>query len=101
MTSLTRLATVATLLLAFGLASAPAAQAQARICVGTCARTLTAGVGSQFAVAFKMGWFAQEGLDVEVVPLTGSTDCVKFVATREFLLTLPSWSLWPSRRSRA
>src|SRR5882762_3327981 len=90
MTSLTRLATVATLLLAFGLASAPAAQAQARNRVGTCARTLTAGVGSQFAVAFKMGWFAQEGLDVEVVPLTGSTDCVKFVATREFLMTLPS-----------
>jgi NitT/TauT family transport system substrate-binding protein len=67
-----------------------AAHAQTRIRVGTCARTLTAGVGAQFAVAQKMGWFAQEGLDVEVVPLTGSTDCVKFVATREFLLTLPS-----------
>jgi NitT/TauT family transport system substrate-binding protein len=68
------------------------AQTRIRVgtCVGTCARTLTAGVGSQFAVAAKMGYFAQEGLDVEVVPLTGSTDCVKFVATREFLITLPS-----------
>ena len=67
-----------------------AAEAQTRIRVGTCARTLTAGVGSQFAIATKMRYFAQEGLDVEVVPLTGSTDCVKFVATREFLITLPS-----------
>jgi NitT/TauT family transport system substrate-binding protein len=67
-----------------------AATGRTRIRVGTCARTLTAGVGSQFAVATKMGWFAREGLDVEVVPLTGSTDCVKFVATREFLMTLPS-----------
>jgi NitT/TauT family transport system substrate-binding protein len=72
------------------LVAAPASDAQTRIRVGTCARTLTAGVGSQFAVAFKIGWFAQEGLGVEVVPLTGSTDCVKFVATREFLITLPS-----------
>ena len=77
--------------LAFLLASPLTAPAQTRIRVGTCARTLTAGgAGSQFAVAQKLGWFAQEGLDVEVVPLTGSTDCVKFVATREFLITLPS-----------
>ncbi len=80
-------ATLVTLIL---LVVVPASQAQTRVRVGTCARTLTAGVGSQFAVASKMGWFAQEGLDVEVVPLTGSTDCVKFVATREFLMTLPS-----------
>src|SRR5947207_3378997 len=76
--------------LAFLLASPLTAPAQTRIRVGTCARTLTAGVGSQFAVAQKLGWFAQEGLDVVVVPLTGSTDCVKFVATREFVITLPS-----------
>jgi NitT/TauT family transport system substrate-binding protein len=38
-------------------------------------------------VAQKLGWFAQEGLDGEVVPLTGSNDCVKFVATRECLIT--------------
>jgi len=77
-------------LLGLHVASSAAAQSLTRLRVGTCARTLTAGVGSQFAVAIKMGWFAQEGLDVEVVPLTGSTDCVKFVATREFPLTLPS-----------
>jgi hypothetical protein len=37
---------VAILLLAFQLASPLAAQAQTRIRVGTCARTLTAGVGA-------------------------------------------------------
>jgi NitT/TauT family transport system substrate-binding protein len=38
----------------------------------------------------KMGWFKQEGLDVEIVPLPGSTDCVKSVATSQLLITLPS-----------
>ena len=30
------------------------------------------------------------GLDVEIVPLPGSTDCVKSVATGQLLITLPS-----------
>ncbi len=58
--------------------------------VATCARTVTTGVGAPFAVAMKMGWFRQEGVEVEVVPLPGSTDCVKNVATREVPLALPS-----------
>jgi NitT/TauT family transport system substrate-binding protein len=37
-----------------------------------------------------MGWFKQEGLDVEIVPLPGSTDCVKAVATGEVPVSLPS-----------
>jgi NitT/TauT family transport system substrate-binding protein len=48
------------------------------------------GVGSPFAIAMKMGWFKQEGLEVEIVPLPGSTDCVKSVATGQLLITLPS-----------
>ena len=62
----------------------------AKLRVGICARTVSMGVGSPFAVAMKMGWFKQEGLDVEVVPLPGSTDCVKAVATGQLLVTLPS-----------
>jgi NitT/TauT family transport system substrate-binding protein len=58
--------------------------------VGICARTVSMGVGSPFAIAMKMGWFKQEGLDVEIVPLPGSTDCVKSVATGQLLITLPS-----------
>jgi NitT/TauT family transport system substrate-binding protein len=58
--------------------------------VAICARTISMGVGSPFAVAMKMGWFKQEGLDIEIVPLPGSTDCVKAVATGEVPVSLPS-----------
>jgi NitT/TauT family transport system substrate-binding protein len=67
-----------------------AAVAQTKLRVATCARTITTGVGAPFAVAMKMGWFKQEGIDVEIVPLPGSTDCVKNVATKEMLVSLPS-----------
>jgi NitT/TauT family transport system substrate-binding protein len=74
-----------------GLLSPLAAHAQtAKLRVGICARTVSMGVGSPFAVAMKQGWFKQEGLDVEIVPLPGSTDCVKSVATGQLLVTLPS-----------
>jgi NitT/TauT family transport system substrate-binding protein len=62
----------------------------AKLRVGICARTVSTGVGAPFGVAMKMGWFKQEGLDVEVVPLPGSTDCVKSVAAGQLLVTLPS-----------
>jgi NitT/TauT family transport system substrate-binding protein len=67
-----------------------AASAQTKLRVATCARTITTGVGAPFAVAMKMGWFKQEGLEVEIIPLPGSTDCVKNVATKEMLVSLPS-----------
>jgi len=68
-----------------------AATAQAtKLRVAICARTISMGVGSPFAVAMKMGWFKQEGLDVDIVPLPGSTDCVKAVATGEVPVSLPS-----------
>ena len=82
-----------TLTTALALASllvTPAAHAQTKLREGICARTVSMGVGSPFAIATKMGWFKQEGLDVEVVPLPGSTDCVKSVATGQLLVTLPS-----------
>jgi NitT/TauT family transport system substrate-binding protein len=66
------------------------ASAQTKLRVATCARTITTGVGAPFAVAMKMGWFKQEGIEVEIIPLPGSTDCVKNVATREVLVSLPS-----------
>ena len=87
------LAPAKTLTMALALAAlllAPPAHAQTRLRVGICARTVSMGVGSPFAIAMKMGWFKQEGLDVEIVPLPGSTDCVKSVATGQLLITLPS-----------
>src|SRR5207253_1622274 len=38
----------------------------------------------------KMGWFREEGVEVELVPLPGSTDCVRTVATGELPFALPS-----------
>ena len=57
--------------------------------VGWCARTISSAV-APFAIATKMGWFAQAGIKVELVPLPGSTDCVKTVATRDVQYSLPS-----------
>lgn len=81
----------AILLAALVLLAPVAATAQTtKLRVAICARTISMGVGSPFAVAMKMGWFKQEGLDIEIVPLPGSTDCVKAVATGEVPVSLPS-----------
>ena len=68
----------------------PAAAQTTKLRVATCARTITAGLGAPFAVATKMGWFKAEGVEVEIVPLPGSTDCVKTIATKEVPVALPS-----------
>jgi NitT/TauT family transport system substrate-binding protein len=65
------------------------ANAQTLVRVGFCVRTI--GVGAApFAVAMKMGWYARDGIKVELVPIGGSTDCVKLVATKEIPYSLPS-----------
>ena len=45
-----------------------------------------------------MGWFKQEGIDVELVPLPGSTDCVKTSPPRKSWSRCRAWSRWPSCR---
>jgi NitT/TauT family transport system substrate-binding protein len=60
-----------------------------KVRVGWCARTVSSAA-APFAIATKMGWFKQEGVEIELVPLPGSTDCVKNVATREVLAALAS-----------
>ena len=37
-----------------------------------------------------MGWYKQDGVEVELVALAGSGDCVKTTATREIPFSLPS-----------
>ncbi|KAB2848673.1 MAG: ABC transporter substrate-binding protein [Hyphomicrobiaceae bacterium] len=71
------------------LLAASSADAQTTIRVGWCARTVTSAA-APLAIATKMGWFAKEGLKLDLVPLPGSTDCAKFVATKELLFSLPS-----------
>jgi NitT/TauT family transport system substrate-binding protein len=80
-----RLAIVAAIMAA----SAGSAEAQTTIRVGWCARTITSAA-APYAIASKMGWFAQAGFQVQLVPLPGSTDCVKSVATRDVHYALPS-----------
>lgn len=63
--------------------------AQTLVRVGWCVRTISVAA-APFAVAMKMGWYTQEGLKVELVPIGGSTDCVKLVATKELAYSVPS-----------
>jgi NitT/TauT family transport system substrate-binding protein len=67
----------------------PAAAQVAHLKVGWCARTVSSAA-TPFAVATKLGWFREDGVEVELVPLPGSTDCVKNVAIKEVDFSLPS-----------
>ena len=77
--------------LAFGLtAAANTATAQVQtVRVGWCAKTVSSAA-APFAIATKLGWFEKDGIKVDLVPLPGSTDCVKLVATKELQASLPS-----------
>ena len=57
--------------------------------VGWCAKTVSSAA-APFAIATKLGWFEKDGIKVTVVPVPGSTDCMKLVATRELQASLPS-----------
>jgi len=65
------------------------APAQTKLRVGWCAKTISSAA-APFAVAARMGWFKQDGVEVELVPLAGSGDCTKTVVTKEVLFALPS-----------
>jgi NitT/TauT family transport system substrate-binding protein len=80
---------VAVLVLGVVAASAPASAEVRTIRVGWCAKTVSSAA-APFAIAQKLGWFEKEGIKVELVPLPGSTDCVKFVATKDVQVSLPS-----------
>jgi NitT/TauT family transport system substrate-binding protein len=77
------------ILLAVGAGAAVPVAAQTKIVMGWCSRTISSAT-TPFAIATKMGWYKAEGIEVELVPLPGSGDCVKNVATREVLAALPS-----------
>jgi len=82
--------TTAVLLSALAVAaSANLAQAQTTVRVAWCAKTVSSAA-APYAIATKMGWFARDGIKVELVPMPGSTDCVKAVATRDVQYGVPS-----------
>lgn len=72
-----------------GVAIGAIAQAQSVVKVGWCAKTVTSSA-APYAIANKLGWFAEAGFKVELSPLPGSTDCAKFVATGDLLYSVPS-----------
>jgi NitT/TauT family transport system substrate-binding protein len=82
--TITVLCAAAAALLAFG-----ARAAEKPVKVGFCAKTITSAA-APFAIAKKMGWYAPAGIQVQLVPVPGSTDCTKLVATGDLPYSLPS-----------
>jgi NitT/TauT family transport system substrate-binding protein len=82
-------AALAALLAGAFLAGGQSAWAQTKVRVGWCARTVSSAA-APYAIATKMGWYAKSGITVQLVPLPGSTDCVKLVATKDLDVSLPS-----------
>ena len=83
----TLVALVTCLLVAISCATVLAQTSKLR--VGFCARTISSAA-APFAVATKMGWYKEDGVEVELVALAGSADCVKTTATKEIPFSLPS-----------
>ena len=81
-----KIATAALAAIALAAVFSPA-QAQNTVRVGWCARTVSSAA-APYAIAAKMGWYS--GFNVQLVPLPGSTDCVKSVATRDIQYSVPS-----------
>jgi NitT/TauT family transport system substrate-binding protein len=73
--------------LLLGTSGSTATAQVSKVRVGSCARTISAGA-APFAVATRMGWFKEDGIEVTLVPLAGSSDCVKSVTTREIPFAL-------------
>jgi NitT/TauT family transport system substrate-binding protein len=67
--------------------------------VGFCARTITSAA-APFAIAEKLGYYGVSGMKVQLVPIPGSTDCVKLVATGDVPYSLPSIEPLPAARAQ-
>src|SRR5438477_1431907 len=80
---------VCSLVIAFIALAAPPTPAETKVRVGWCAKTVSSAA-APFAIAMKMGWYKAAGLNVELVPLAGSSACTQAVATREVPFALPS-----------
>jgi NitT/TauT family transport system substrate-binding protein len=91
--------TILALLAAWLGSGASASGAETLVKVGFCAHTITSAA-APFAIATKMGWYGRAGLKVQLVPLPGSTDCVKLVATGDLPYSLPSVEALPAARTQ-
>jgi NitT/TauT family transport system substrate-binding protein len=81
--------TILAILAALTASTSAGRAAESVVKVGFCARTITSAA-APFAIATKKGWYAPAGIKVQLVPVAGSTDCVKLVATGDLPYSLPS-----------
>lgn len=85
-----RLTSIVAALTTFAVAAgglAAGAQAQTPVRVGWCTKAVTSAT-SPWAIAIKLGWIEKAGMKLTVVPTAGSADCMKLVATKDYLLAL-------------
>jgi len=94
-----RMRFAALIVVCLGSLAAAQALAQTTVRVGWCSRTISSAV-APFAIATRMGWFAKDGIKVELIPLPGSTDCIKFVATGEIEYAVASVEPLPTIRAQ-
>lgn len=71
------------------IAATTAARAENLIRLGWCGPVVSTAA-APFAIAQKLGWFAEGGIKVQLIPLPGSSDCVKQVATGDLPYSIPS-----------
>jgi NitT/TauT family transport system substrate-binding protein len=84
---LARAVLIALPLVAAVLGNSASVEADTPVRVGWCTKALTSAA-SPWAIAIKLGWIAEAGLNLSVIPTAGGSDCVKLVARRDYLLAL-------------
>jgi NitT/TauT family transport system substrate-binding protein len=67
--------------------------------VGWCTKAVTSAT-SPWAIAIKLGWLERAGLSLTVVPTGGMADCMRLVATRDYLLALSGLEALPTMRDQ-
>jgi len=78
------------------LEGSPAAE---NVRVGWCTKAVTSAT-SPWAIAIKFGWLEKAGLGLTVVPTGGMADCMRLVATRDYLLALSGLEVLPTMRDQ-
>jgi NitT/TauT family transport system substrate-binding protein len=74
-------------------------QAAENVRVGWCTKAVTSAT-SPWAIAIKFGWLEKAGLSLTVIPTGGMADCMRLVATRDYLLALSGLEALPTMRDQ-
>jgi NitT/TauT family transport system substrate-binding protein len=74
-------------------------QAAENMRVGWCTKAVTSAT-SPWAIAIKFGWLEKAGLSLTVVPTGGMADCMRLVATRDYVLALSGLEALPTMRDQ-